>query len=113
MSYKLGLILSFPFLILVILFLGDLGMIGVVRQELDALGTTVSYRIAMEGRISDGTRALAEQCSARIVLESTETPRIGDTVVYTLERDYQPMILRSDAMTIRSTRSCVVGYYDN
>ena len=112
MSYKLGLIVSFPFLIFIVLFLADHGFVQIQRQQLDALSLTISYRIALEGRISSGIKSLAEENGARIVPKSEETPKIGDTVIYTLEKDYHPLIMASGSLTLRCTRTTVVGYYD-
>ena len=111
MSYKLGLLLSFPFLIFVFLYLGDLAILSIGKQELDSLAVTISYRISMEGRISEGTHALAGDCGANIVLHNTETPKIGDTVIFTLEKECHPLIMSNGPMTLRTSMTCVVGYY--
>lgn len=113
MSYKLGLIISFPFLIFLFLFLADLAMISIEKQQLDALAITVSYRISLEGRLSDGTVSLARESGIRLYQKSEQTPRIGETVVFVLEKDYTPLIIASSTMTLRTTRTSVVGYYKN
>ena len=112
MSYKLALILSVPFLMMMFLFMGDLMNISILKSHLDSLAVTISYRISYEGRLSDGTKELASSTGVNVNVQGDETPKIGDTVIFVLEKEYQPLIMVNGPMTLRLTRSAVVGYYD-
>jgi len=112
MSYKLALIISAPFLMMVLLFLGDLVNVSVVKTELDALAVTVSYRIAYEGRVSSGTEHLVNEVGATLSYDEAITPKIGDTVVFTLNKEYTPFIMANNPLAVKVTRTAVVGYYD-
>ena len=113
MSYKLGLLLSLAFLMSILLLGGDLLNVGIVKNALDALATTVGYRIAKDGRITAETDRLIASYEATLVLEkgSATTFRIGDTVVYYLTKDYDPFLLKKETMHIGVKRSTIVGYY--
>ena len=113
MSYKLGLLLSIPFLMMVLLLLGDLIDISLVRESLDSLATTVSYRIAYEGRLSQETKDFVARFDATVTLLDEKTPRIGDTVVFRLSKEYTPFIIDRIPIDVKVTRSCVVGYFDH
>ncbi len=113
MSYKLGLLLSLAFLMSILLLSGDLMNVSIVKNALDSLATTVSYRIAREGRVSQKTMEMIASYDAVIELQdgAATSFRIGDTVVYYLRKDYDPFLLKKETMHIGVKRSAVVGYY--
>ncbi len=113
MSYKLGLLLSLTFLMSLLLLSGDLLNVGIVKNALDSLATTVGYRIARDGRVTKECENLIASYGATFTLEegSSTTFRIGDTVVYYLSKDYDPFLLKKETMHIGVKRSTVVGYY--
>ena len=111
MSYKLGLLLSLVFLVVVFLFAGDMLCISAVRSDLDSIALTVSYRISMDGKVSEYTKKWVDECGATLTLPYL-TPRIGDIYTFEVSRKYQPIIISSEAMTITVKRSTIVGYYE-
>ena len=113
MSYKLGLLLSIVFLMGVMFLAGDLINVSIIKNSLDSLALTVSYRISYDGMLTQDTRALIRSYQVKIRFEEgTHTSfRIGDTVVYYLSRDYDPFILHKETMSLSVKRSAVVGYY--
>ena len=115
MSYKLGLLLSIAFMMAVLLFSGDLVNVGIIKNSLNALSLTVSYRIARDGTLTQETYGLIDSYGAilRLAEGQREAFRIGDTVVYFLEKDYDPFVLRKERMVLSVCRSAVVGYYRN
>ena len=112
MAYKMGLLLSVPFLMLLLLFMADLADIALIRNGLDSVALTVAYRIASEGRLSEATRQFVSEFGAEITLNSVGTPRIGDTVIFTITKSYAPFVVSREPMIITLKRSTVVGYYD-
>lgn len=115
MSYKLGMILSITFMMAVLLLSGDLINVSIIKNSLNALGLTVSYRISSEGQLSAGTEQLIHSYGATFKLEDGERTafRIGDTVTFYLEKDYDPFVLQKQQMRISVRRSAVIGYYIN
>ena len=115
MSYKFGLILSLTFLMAVLFLGGDLMNVATIKSSLDSLGTVVSYRIASEGTVSSSTKQLIASYHASFRLEEGEREgyRMGDTVTYYLTKEYEPFVLRKQAMEIYVRRSAVIGYYKN
>ena len=115
MSYKLGLLLSISFMMAVLLLSGDLINVSIIKNSLNALGLTVSYRIAAEGHISSALLRLVDSYGASFTLEDGErqSMRIGDTVTYSLSKDYDPFVLKKGVMNITVRRSAVIGYYIN
>ena len=111
MSYKLGLLLSLVFLVVVFLFAGDMLCISAIRSDLDSIALTVSYRISMDGKVSDETKKWVDQCGAKLTLPYL-APRIGDIYSFEVSREYKPIIISSKAMTITVKRSTIVGYYE-
>ncbi len=111
MSYKLGLLLSLIFLVVVFLFAGDMLCISAIRSDLDSIALTVSYRISMDGKVTDATRKWIDQCGATLKVPY-QAPRIGDIYTFELSRAYKPIIISSEAMTITVKRSTIVGYYE-
>ena len=113
MSYKLGLLLSMVFLMSVLLLVGDMTNLALVKNGLDSVALTISYRIAMDGYLSKQCETLASTYSAKVAYEEGElsTHRIGDTVRFVVYRDYSPLILSKDTLTVAVHRSAVVGYY--
>lgn len=113
MGSKIGVILSLLFVLQVLLFGGDLSNIQIVHSELDALATTVAQRIGYDGRVTEATVAYVEshpntyfQC-----LENC-APHFGDTLVFAITRDYQPLVIQKEVLTIRVQRATVIGYYN-
>ena len=113
MSYKLAMLLSTVFLVSVFLLGGDLCLINATYQTLDAMSLTVNQRISREGQISQDTLSFVENNGANFVSVTSRTPAIGETYVYRLEKEYQPLVIKKSTMKIAVTRSCVVGFYKN
>ena len=112
MSYKLGLLLSLVFLMAVFLFSGDMLCISAIRSDLDSIALTLSYRISLDGRVSEETKQWVKDCGANLSLP-LQSPRIGDTYSFQVYKDYQPIIISSEAMRITVKRSTIVGYYQS
>ena len=69
MSYKLGLLLSIVFLMGVMFLAGDLINVSIIKNSLDSLALTVSYRISYDGMLTQDTRALIRSYQVKIRFE--------------------------------------------
>lgn len=113
MSYKLGLLLSMLFLMSVLLLSGDLVCISANLSELDSIALTAAYQISINGRIDETTIAFVEKQNASIKSLSGDTLSLGSTMVFRVYREYQPLIISKDTMTLNVQRSTVVGFLAN
>lgn len=112
MSYSIGLTLSIVYMIAIMLLGGDIYCVTSIRNNLDALALTVSYRVSLDGRLSDDTVSFVESEGANIRSITTYTPSIGSTFVFEVYKEYEPMVMKKSAMEIVVRRSAVVGFYD-
>ena len=112
MSYNIGLILSIVYMIAILLLGGDVYCLTSIRNNLDAIALTVSYRISLEGRLSESTISLVEQEGANIRDLTHYTPPIGSTVIFEVYKEYVPLVIQKTAMEIVVRRTAVVGFYD-
>ncbi|HAS56460.1 MAG TPA: hypothetical protein DEF61_03490 [Firmicutes bacterium] len=111
MGYKLGLLLSSVFMMMVLLFGGDLFCISSIHSSLDSLSLIVSYRIGIDGYISDKTKKLVSDAGVSLIAYSSNIPRLGDVLEYSLYKEYKPLILSKNTIDISVKRSAIVGYY--
>ncbi|MGI6713483.1 MAG: hypothetical protein ACOX3K_00205 [Bacilli bacterium] len=113
MGSKVGVLLSLLFVLQVLLFGGDLSNIQIIHSELDALATHVAQRIGYDGMITEETieYVLSYPNTYFQCLENC-APHYGDTVVFVITRDFQPLIIQKEKMTIAVKRSTVIGYYN-
>ena len=112
MSYKLGLLLSVVYMISTLLLGGDIFCLIAIHNNLDAIALTVSYRISIEGYVSQSTLDWIHNEGADYYAVTTNTPRIGDTFVFEIYKDYEPIIIKKSTMRIAVRRSTVVGFYE-
>lgn len=110
MSYKLGLILSLSFVMSVLLLASDLLCVSMIHSNLDSLALTVSNRISIAGRLDNETISFVERENAHIQCLENCSPKLGDTMVYRIYRDYRPLIIAHEQIEVSVTRSAVVGY---
>ena len=112
MSYKLGLLLSLVYMISTLLVGGDIFCLIAIHNNLDAIALTVSYRIGIDGYVSEQTIDWIHNEGAEYYAVTETTPRIGDTFVFEIYKDYEPIIIKKSTMRIAVRRSTVVGFYE-
>lgn len=112
MGSKLGFILTLFFIIEVIAYSGDLYSIQAIHSALDSTALTVAKKVSLEGIISKETLSLIEKNKATISIETTTASRPGDVFIFTLSREYDPLVMSQSTMTVTVTRSTVIGYLD-
>jgi hypothetical protein len=111
-SYKIGFILSLFFVFQIIMLVGDIFSLQIIHSELDAIAHTVSYRIAKDGNITEATHQWAcENYQSQIVCLKNCQPRFGDTLEFKVIRQYQPLIINNQTITVSVKRATVIGYY--
>ncbi len=112
MSFKISFILSLTFLVQILILGGDLIALQFVHSHLDAIAQTTSFRIAKAGRIDDATITWLEQRDITLSCLSNCSPRFGDTLSFSLNQNYDPLIIHNDTISVSVTRYAVIGYYN-
>ena len=113
MASKLGFMLSTIFFMFIFLISADMLCISQIKSGLDALATTVGYRIAKEGALTIATLRMIDGYGAELSANSTGSPAIGETYTFSLKKEYKPLILSKNTMVITVTHSTIVGFYDS
>ncbi len=113
MAYKLGLLLSFVFMMSVMLFAGDLLCVSQIHSALDSIALTVSYRVAKEGMVSDETKDFVRNSGAEFIPVTSGTPSLGETYEFIIAKRYKPIIMSKNETVISVKRSTVIGFYDS
>lgn len=111
MSSKLGLVLSMIFVTMFFAFGLDLICIQFIYNDLDAKSVAISYKISQYGAINETLKQYIEE-TFKVEFDCTSNcaPMFGDTVTYVISKEYKPMIIDKDTMTISVERNAVIGY---
>lgn len=113
MSSKMGLILSMIFITLFFSLGIDMVSIQIIYSDLDAKSVPISYRISEHGIIDESLIATIEQdFNVKFTCKSNCQPRFGDTVTYVISKDYKPIVIKKETMSVAIERSAVIGYYN-
>lgn len=113
MSYKIGLILSFTFIIQIILLVGDLISIQMVYTNLDAVSVSAGYLISSKGGITQEIVDLVKQESnADIYPIDNSVALYGQPYKFQISSQYNPFIMGKENIEITITRSVVIGYFN-
>lgn len=111
MSSKMGLILSMIFVVIFFAMGIDLISIQFIYNDLDAKSVAISYRISEHGTIDNSLKANIETTfSVNFVCKSYCAPIFGDVVTYVISKEYTPLIIDKNTMTISVERNAVIGY---
>lgn len=111
MSSKLGLVLSMLFVSIFFAFGIDLIAVQVIYSDLDAKSVAISYKISKYGTVNEEVKNNIEQTYG-VTFRCVEncSPLFGDTVTYVISKDYKPVIIKNELMTISIKRNAVIGY---
>ena len=113
MSSKLGLILSMVFVTLFFAMGLDMISVQIIYNDLDSKSVAISYQISQYGTINSELKSAFEsKYNVSFICVSNCSPRFGDVVTYQIAKDYRPIIIQKELMTISVERSAVIGYYN-
>lgn len=112
MSSNLSFLLSVGFVLLCLLYGGDLACINALHNELDAVAMAAGYKISMAGYLTDEVISFVEEeANAIIYTVGPEVAKLGESLIYMVEIEYQPIVISQDKLLISVRRSAVIGYY--
>ena len=113
MSYKISFILSMVFVCMFFLFSGDMISLQFIYSDLDAKSVTISYLIADHGMLDENFITYIEnKYDVDFVYADNYAPLFGDEVTYVIAKEYKPLIMSKDIMTISIKRTTVIGYFN-
>ncbi len=112
MSHNASILLSFAFLILVMLMMGDLFVAQALYYTLDSMAVTASYRISMDGGITSELRELVRRETGGEIyyVETNPTLSFGSIVAFRITKEFTPFVMSEDPMTVTVRRTAVIGY---
>lgn len=111
MSSKLGLVLSMIFVTMFFAFGLDLICIQFIYNDLDAKSIAISYKISQYGTVNESIKQnIEETFKVEFTCTGNCSPLFGDTVTYVISKQYKPMIIKQESMTISIERNAVIGY---
>lgn len=113
MASKIGVMLSLLFFFYAFLFASDFVMIQLTYTSLDALSTTVSYRISKCGEINDElAQFVKEEINGDIKpVGASSSYEEGSMLGYYLIKEYKPIAYDSEPLTIKIKRYAVINMY--
>ena len=113
MASKIGVMLSLIFFFYAFLFASDFVMIQLIYTSLDALSTTVSYRISKSGEINDElAQFVKEEINGDIKpVGASSSYEEGSMLGYYLIKEYKPIAYDSEPLTIKIKRYAVINMY--
>ena len=95
------------------LFSGDMISLQFIYSDLDAKSVTISYLISDHGSFDDNfIHYIENRYSVNFVSADNYHPLFGDEVTYIISKDYKPLVMSKDIMTISIQRTTVIGYYN-
>ena len=113
MSYKISFILSMVFVCLFFLFSGDMISLQFIYSDLDAKSVTISYLISDHGTLDENfINYVEEKYDVYFAYIDNYHPLFGDEVTYVIAKEYKPLVMSKDIMTISIKRTTVIGYYN-
>ena len=112
MSYKISFILSMVFVAMHFMFAGDMISLQFIYSDLDAKSVTISYLISENGTIDKPfVKRIEQKYDIYFVSIDNLHPLFGDEVTYVIAKDYRPLMMSKDVMTVSVKRTTVIGYY--
>ena len=113
MGSKLGVMLSLIFFFYAFLFASDFIMIQLTYTSLDALSTSVSYKISKSGEINEDIKVFVkEELNADIKpVGASSSYEEGSMLGYYLIKEYKPIAYDSEPLSIKIKRYAVINIY--
>lgn len=112
MSSKLGTILSSLFIIFAFIFCCDLISLQFVYSDLDAKSINISYLISRNPNINDTfTSYIERKFKVSFQCQKKGAQSFGEEIEYVISRDFTPMVMSRESMTVSISRMTIVGYY--
>lgn len=113
MASKIGVILSLLFFFYAFLFATDFIMIQLTYTSLDAISTSVSYKISKSGEINqDLVYFVREEVNALIKpIGASQSYEEGSILGYYLIKEYKPISFESEPLTLSIKRFAVINIY--
>ena len=112
MSYNISLILSMIFVAAFMILGGDMMCLSIAYSGLDNTSNVISYLISKDRRTDDEyLDFLEDKYHVTFSYISSKSPSYGDVVDFTINRNYNPLIMSKHEIQLTVKRTTVIGYY--
>ncbi len=101
------------FVCMFFLFSGDMISLQFIYSDLDAKSVTISYLISDYGFLDDNFISYIEnKYNVDFVSADNYSPLFGEEVTYIIAKEYKPLVMSKEIMTISIKRTTVIGYFN-
>ena len=101
------------FVCMFFLFSGDMISLQFIYSDLDAKSVTISYLISDHGSLDENfINYIENKYDIDFVYADNYAPLFGDEVTYVIAKEYKPLMMSKDIMTISISRTTIIGYYN-
>lgn len=91
----------------------DMICVQIIYNDLDSKGVAISYEISQYGTVNNEIKSSIESTyNVKFTCLTNCSPRFGDVVTYQISKDYRPIIIQQEMMTISIERTAIIGYYN-
>jgi hypothetical protein len=111
MSNLFSYVLSFILFIPTLLFGFDLYLLQVNTSELEAYATRVILAASDRGVTENLIAEVDKDGYQLICLEGCKNPEIGQTQKIVITKNYNPLFISKEELTLKAERSYLIGYY--
>lgn len=101
------------FVCMFFLFSGDMISLQFIYSDLDAKSVTISYLISDHGFLDDSFISYIEnKYNVDFVSADNYSPLFGEEVTYIIAKEYKPLVMSKEIMTVSIKRTTVIGYFN-
>ncbi len=101
------------FVCMFFLFSGDMISLQFIYSDLDAKSVTISYLISDHGALDENfINYIENKYDVDFVYADNYAPLFGDEVTYIIAKEYKPLMMSKDIMTVSIQRTTIIGYYN-
>lgn len=112
MSSKFGTLLSLIFVAFFVALGADLITIQYLYTDLNVKSTSISYVISRYGKVGIELEAsIEDKYQVEFTCLSYCNSRPGDIVDYVISRNYRPIFISKNEITISVKGQAIIGYY--
>ena len=111
MGSKIATIISLLFVVIFIILGADIMSIQYIYSDLDSKSVNISYIISKNGMNDNVISYIEDKYEITFTCLSNCQAEVGDIIDFKISKEYDPIILSSDNLTIFVKRQAVIGYY--
>ena len=111
MGSKFGTIISLIFVMMFIILGSDIMSIQFIYSDLDAKAVNISYLISKNGVSNSMISSIEQHYQVSFLCLSNCNSEVGDVVEFQISKQYKPIVLSNEPLTLYVNRQAIIGYY--